>query len=108
MILWQGPRRLGHAANGFAHGVEGAFRKARAVQVGAHEQVSQCRHFLVPFSRSTTGFASARGRPHRHPTGDATGPSRHSLKRPPISPWNVRSEEHTSELQSLKRISYAT
>src|SRR3546814_14655336 len=71
MILWQGPRRLGHAANGFAHGVEGAFRKARAVQVGAHEQVSHCRHFLVPFSRSTTGFASARGRPHRPPTRSA-------------------------------------
>src|SRR3546814_2206039 len=48
--------------------------------------------------------ARRRGRRRRRPPGP--GGAAHSRGNPP-SPGNRRSEEHTSELQSLMRISYA-
>src|SRR3546814_13844190 len=51
--------------------------------------------------RGADGFPDRRRRPRR---GGA--PLRH-LRRPPLPGGRGRSEEHTSELQSLMRISYA-
>src|SRR3546814_6360281 len=51
-----------------------------------------------------------RPRPHALPDGRGTEPSRRKLlhrERPLGHPSATRSEEHTSELQSLMRISYA-
>src|SRR3546814_4819678 len=43
----------------------------------------------------------------QHGHADQTGEQQHAEHRPPQHEANARSEEHTSELQSLMRISYA-
>src|SRR3546814_5450612 len=43
----------------------------------------------------------------QQPIQSALSPRRQKLLSPPITPTPRRSEEHTSELQSLMRISYA-
>src|SRR3546814_15651801 len=58
---------------------------------------------LFPY---TTLFRSAPTNSHRAPQGTGT-PSAARGHRPPSPGCRQRSEEHTSELQSLMRISYA-
>src|SRR3546814_10126785 len=63
---------------------------------------------LLPY---TTRFRSRRSRACARASrqGDARGRgrSRHTERQTRASPWRDRSEEHTSELQSLMRTSYA-
>src|SRR3546814_5016599 len=61
-------------------------------------------------ARQSTGDESSRPRAARQPSASLTQSIRSAAPSPPgaeIPPATLRSEEHTSELQSLMRISYA-
>src|SRR3546814_4515892 len=74
------PRRSGRCGT---PGREGAAQKGRITKLGDHGIVGHSQFLIAMRSR----------------------PARHRLRRP--RPDSGRSEEHTSELQSLMRISYA-
>src|SRR3546814_3946448 len=64
------------------------------------------------WSSSGRSKVSAKGRPmpdsdFASVTMSGVKPISSKLKKPPVRPQPARSEEHTSELQSLMRISYA-
>src|SRR3546814_6782202 len=71
-------------------------------------------HDALPISCPASSCRSPPSPPHKPLRGNMTPPHRrkywrssHSWRRPSTALHNSRSEEHTSELQSLMRISYA-
>src|SRR3546814_7697227 len=84
----------------------------------AHTEIDTYSHTLslhdaLPISGSATGPGSCGTGPRRTSgaarchTAPRRAPERAAPPRCSRAPWCARSEEHTSELQSLMRISYA-
>src|SRR3546814_3041211 len=71
-------------------------------------RLARDREFVGSAAETTTAAASCEQPRHREPGGNRHDLTHsHSPQKLAISAFRARSEEHTSELQSLMRISYA-